>query len=70
MKHLIIRAERQSYDAGEVRGMTAGELIKALGQFDPDAVVALNDGGGMYSGISETIRIDWEEREAFTEVDR
>lgn len=51
MKHLIITTERENYAVEDVRGMTVGELIDKLREFDRNSIVALRMDSGMYGGV-------------------
>lgn len=69
MKHLIIRTKRECYDVSEVRGMTVGDIIEKLREFDENAIVALSfDGGYMYGGVSNIFSLGWLEYDTFKEV--
>ncbi|MBR2215289.1 MAG: hypothetical protein IJ849_05980 [Selenomonadaceae bacterium] len=64
MKRLVLNAEREAYDIGQIREtMTTGELIRLLEEYDEDTPIYLShDNGYTYGAVLER-RFDevWEE---------
>lgn len=68
MKHLLIRTQRDSYGIEDIKGMTVGELIDKLKQFDQNLIVAFTN-DRMYCSVNEKY-FNWNEYDAFIEVNR
>lgn len=67
-KYLVIKVETESYNVNDIDGgMTVGELINKLNQFDPNAIasIEIND---RYGSIHDTLYDGWNERNSFEEI--